>query len=262
MKSDGMEYQIQLTPWMREVSDLLFDKLVGVDNCIYESGRNLIVEVPRSYVETAITVLRTGFQDVADIRKAYPLMDVLHDFILVKPMISESPIFVEGRVVVPSVEKIMVDRMSDREYAHFDTKRKQRDFQRAFELFGINQSRLLRYAARKGKKDEILDALSAVDEARVNTVQSLCQIMADSPVSRAWIFGSFARMEERPDSDIDVLVDFEKDIKLGLLGFSRLVQQMEGAVGRKVDLVEHGSLKSFARENVEREKVLIYERAS
>ncbi|MBR5035246.1 MAG: nucleotidyltransferase domain-containing protein [Bacteroidales bacterium] len=85
--------------------------------------------------------------------------------------------------------------------------------------------------------------------------------MADSPVSRAWIFGSFARMEERPDSDIDVLVDFEKDIKLGLLGFSSLVQQMEGAVGRKVDLVEHGSLKPFARENVEREKVLIYERA-
>ena len=152
--------------------------------------------------------------------------------------------------------------MSDREYAHFDAKRKQKDFQLAFELYGINKSRLLRYAARKGKKDELLAAVSAIDEARVNTVHSLCRIMEDSPVSRAWVFGSFARMEERPDSDIDVLVDFEKDIKLGLLGFSRLVQRMESAVGRKVDLVEHGALKPFARENVEREKVLIYERAS
>ena len=257
-----MEYHEQPTPWMREVSDLLFDNLVGVDNCIYESGSNLIVEVPRSDIEAAIVSLRTRFHDVADIRKAYPMMDVLHDFILVKPMISESPVFMEGNISVPSVEKILVDKFSDREYAHFDTKLKQKEFQRAFEIYGINKSRLLRYAARKGKKDEILNALSAVDESRVNTVHNLCRIMAESPICKAWVFGSFARMEERPDSDIDVLVDFEKDFSLGLLGFSRLVQQMESAVGRKVDLVEHGSLKSFARESVEKEKVLIYERTS
>lgn len=240
---------------------MLFDRLTGVDNCIYESGRNLIVEVPRCAVDATITALREKYFEVADIRNAYLMMDVLHGFILVKPMITESPVLAEGCISVPSVEKILVDRLSDREYAHCDCKQKQKDFQRAFELYEINMSRLLRYAARKGKKDEIQDAISSIDMSRVTTVHRLCRIIAESPVDRAWVFGSFARMEERPDSDIDILVDFEENINLGLLGFSRLVQQMECAAGRKVDLVERRSLKPFARDNVEHDKVLIYERA-
>ena len=71
---------------MREVSEVLFEGLVGVDNCIHEFGRNLIVEVPRSEVDKAVAVLGKHFPDVVDIRKAYQMVDVLHDFIMVKPM--------------------------------------------------------------------------------------------------------------------------------------------------------------------------------
>lgn len=253
---------MQITPWMREVSEVLFEELVGVDNCIHESGRNLVVEIPRSDVDRAVAVLGRHFPDVVDIRRAYQMVDLLHDFILVKPMVSESPLFIEEGIVVPSAEKMLVDYIADREYAYLADTQKRRSIQRACEIYGINRSRILRYAARKGKKEEVMAALAATDGARIEAIASIRRILTEAPVMRAWLFGSFARMEERPDSDIDLLVDFEKNIRLGLMGFSKLVRQMEEAVGRKVDLVETSSLKPFARESVETDKVLIYERAS
>ena len=38
--------------------------------------------------------------------------------------------------------------------------------------------------------------------------QQICDYFATQPVLKAWVFGSFARGEERPDSDIDLLVVF------------------------------------------------------
>ena len=256
-----MEYHVQITPWMREVSEVLFEELVGVDNCIHEFGRNLIVEVPRSEVDKAVAVLGKHFPDVVDIRKAYQMVDVLHDFILVKPMISESPLIKEEGIVVPSAEKALVDLIADKEYASLTDTQKNKSIQRVCETYRINHARIQRYAARKGKKEELMAALVGTDGTRIDAIANIQRILTGAPVMRAWLFGSYARMEERPDSDIDLLVDFEKNMKLGLMELSKLVIQMEKAVGRKVDLVETASLKPFARESVEKDKVLIYERA-
>ena len=46
----------------------------------------------------------------------------------------------------------------------------------------------------------------------------MTQIIADyfktQPVVKAWLFGSFARGEERPDSDVDLLVEYDKDARI------------------------------------------------
>ena len=48
--------------------------------------------------------------------------------------------------------------------------------------------------------------------------QQISNYLATQPVLRAWVFGSFARGEERPDSDIDLMVAFDrKNAKVGLL---------------------------------------------
>ena len=48
--------------------------------------------------------------------------------------------------------------------------------------------------------------------------QAMTQIIADyfktQPVVKAWLFGSFARGEERPDSDVDLLVEYDKDARI------------------------------------------------
>ena len=137
----------------------------------------------------------------------------------------------------------------------------QREFQQAFELYPVNTSRLLRYAGRKGKKEEIQDRLGRIDRQRVATLHTIQDFFRQAPVERAWLFGSFSRMEETPDSDIDILVDLDASVHLGLLQYAGMINQLEGLLSRKVDMITNGTIKPFARESIQRDKVLVYERA-
>lgn len=55
---------------------------------------------------------------------------------------------------------------------------------------------------------------------RQQTIQMIHDYMASQPVVKAWIFGSFARGEEKTKSDIDILFvpDFDNDLKLLFYG--------------------------------------------
>jgi len=61
-------------------------------------------------------------------------------------------------------------------------------------------------------------------------------------VSAIWLFGSRLRGEARPDSDLDVLVEFD-DRPLSLLKFVELENYLSDALGLRVDLVEKQALK-------------------
>ena len=256
-----MEYHVEISPLMRAVNQQFIESCIGVNHCISQHGRNLIVEVPKPDLDQVVAALKEHFPDVVDIRKAYAMLDDLHDFILVKPLISEAPLMETETVTIPSLEKVLVDGLSDKEYASGDSSQQEKAFQRAFEQYDINLSRLLRYAARKGKKEEVLDLHAHLDYQRIDTIKALCKVMTDAPILRAWLFGSFARGEEGPDSDLDILVDLDKQQPIGLLGFSGLIHKMEKATGREIDLIPSGSLKPFAIPEAERDKYLIYERA-
>ena len=89
---------------------------------------------------------------------------------------------------------------------------------------------------------------------------TIADYLKTQPVNRAWLFGSFARGEETPDSDIDILVEYDKDAKITLLTISHMMGELEKNTGRRVDLVEDGCLLPFAVESANRDKKLIYER--
>ncbi len=74
-------------------------------------------------------------------------------------------------------------------------------------------------------------------------------------VSKAAIFGSYARGEMREYSDIDILVEIEQDISL--LDFIGLKLEIEEVLGKKIDLVEYCAIKPFIRERVLKEQVEI-----
>ena len=67
------------------------------------------------------------------------------------------------------------------------------------------------------------------------------------------LFGSVARGEERPESDIDILVEFEQ--VGGLFEFVRLKNYLEATLGQPVDLVTPDALKPQLREQILRESV-------
>jgi len=70
---------------------------------------------------------------------------------------------------------------------------------------------------------------------------------------RAALFGSYVRGEMDDDSDIDILVDIEKDISL--LDFVGLKLELEDALGKKVDLVEYDAIKPLLKKRILIEQV-------
>ncbi|MBQ4421287.1 MAG: nucleotidyltransferase domain-containing protein [Bacteroidales bacterium] len=98
----------------------------------------------------------------------------------------------------------------------------------------------------------------------MSSTQAMTQIIADyfktQPVVRAWLFGSFARGEETPESDVDILVQYDDTARISLLTISHMMGELERSTGRRVDLIEDGCLMPFAVESVNRDKRLIYER--
>ena len=97
----------------------------------------------------------------------------------------------------------------------------------------------------------------------VQLVTILREYFKTQPVEKAWVFGSFAREEETKDSDIDILVVFDrKKHVVGLMEHVRMTLDLEDKLGRKVDLVEQGTLLPFAVESAQRDQKLIYDRAS
>lgn len=91
-------------------------------------------------------------------------------------------------------------------------------------------------------------------------INILRQYFINQPVLKAWLFGSFSRGEETQNSDVDILVSLDKSKPIGLKFFGML-SDLEELLGRKVDLVSEGTLLPFAQESVERDKILVYERA-
>ena len=69
------------------------------------------------------------------------------------------------------------------------------------------------------------------------------------------MFGSVVRGEMREDSDIDILVEIDKDISL--LDFVGIKLELEEILGRRVDLVEYKTIKPLLKENILKEQVVI-----
>ena len=72
------------------------------------------------------------------------------------------------------------------------------------------------------------------------------------------VFGSHARGDARPDSDVDFLVEFQGGAPVGLLEYAALMRELSTLLGRKVDLVSKKALKPLIRDSVIREVHLAY----
>ena len=90
--------------------------------------------------------------------------------------------------------------------------------------------------------------------------QTIADYFKTQPVLRAWLFGSFARGDESPLSDVDILVQFDEG-GVSLLKHAAMICELEKILDRPVDIVPEKMLRPRVRENVDQDKKLIYERA-
>ena len=91
------------------------------------------------------------------------------------------------------------------------------------------------------------------------TREQLRRFFAAYPVVRAYVFGSFARGEARPDSDLDILVELDRSKPFGL-AFVDMQMKLEELLGRKVDVVTRRALSKYIEPYVTKDLQLIYAR--
>ena len=80
-------------------------------------------------------------------------------------------------------------------------------------------------------------------------------------IHRLAVFGSVLRDDFRPDSDIDVLVEFEPGQRIGLIGLGGLATELSELLGYEVDLNTYKMLSPYFREEVLLEAETIYDAA-
>jgi len=77
-------------------------------------------------------------------------------------------------------------------------------------------------------------------------------------IRRLSVFGSCARGESRPDSDVDLLVEFEQDHTPGLFAIVKMEMELAGMLDRKVDLRTAEDLSRYFRDEVVQNAQLQY----
>ena len=82
----------------------------------------------------------------------------------------------------------------------------------------------------------------------------IIKILKKHNVKKAGIFGSYARGEEKKDSDIDILIEPPKGIGFG---FVRIQFELENKLKKKVDLLTYNSINHLIKERILNEEVKI-----
>jgi predicted nucleotidyltransferase len=77
-------------------------------------------------------------------------------------------------------------------------------------------------------------------------------------VTSLWLFGSVLRADFHPESDIDILVEFDAGAQVGLLTLAGLQRELTRLLGRNVDLVPLRGLKPGVREGILTARQLLY----
>jgi len=84
-------------------------------------------------------------------------------------------------------------------------------------------------------------------ELPVEEIKSLC---VRYHVRELSLFGSAVKNKLRLNSDVDFLVEFEQDLQVGFIAFSRMQRELASLVNRKMDLVSKNGLKPLLKDEI------------
>ncbi len=89
----------------------------------------------------------------------------------------------------------------------------------------------------------------------VTIIKENKKILEENHVKSIYLFGSIVRGEEKPGSDIDIMVEFQPDARVGLFGMVKLQRRLSEILGRSVDLTTRDALHKALRDRIIKEAV-------
>ena len=94
----------------------------------------------------------------------------------------------------------------------------------------------------------------SIPHSSLRKIEAFCRA---NGIRRLALFGSVLRDDFRPDSDVDVLVEFQPGVRVGL-AFIRMQDELSAILGPKVDLNTPGTVSKYFRDEVLHEAETLY----
>jgi hypothetical protein len=118
----------------------------------------LVIEIEREAMDTVFNKLRESgelayLNPDAQVYKTY--ISITENPLIVKPLISESPLQLVDQINMPTLEKLLVDIISDKQTFSTQETEAINIFKTAIEKYSINGNKMLRYASRRNKVNEV-----------------------------------------------------------------------------------------------------------
>jgi hypothetical protein len=160
---------------IRQISEQIKQRFPFINFCVWSSKaimpymhhipnlNFLLVDVERDATEAVFNMLN------ADTSKRVFLTPSQTDFeryisgneaIIVRPLISEAPVKTVENIPAPTIEKILVDMAGDTEFSFLQGTEINQVYATIFERHKVNKNKLLRYATRRGRKEEVQQLLN------------------------------------------------------------------------------------------------------
>ena len=91
-------------------------------------------------------------------------------------------------------------------------------------------------------------------------IEKIRKYFADKPISKVYLFGSYARGEERRGSDVDLLVEMIEPNDITIFDWVQMEDELKKKLRKRVDIGDIKALDKYIAPYVNKDKILLYER--
>jgi DNA-binding Lrp family transcriptional regulator len=173
--SERQSFTYKPSDFAKEIFFKMKSELPFTDFCVYDGSifspiqhhisinHAIYVETNRDAVETVFNRLKELYKNVykkPSVALMYDYIDLRENCIIVKTLVTESPLIEVEGIKVPTLEKLLVDTQKDADFDYLQGYESINMYQLAFEQYSINIQKLMRYAKRRNISQEIQELIN------------------------------------------------------------------------------------------------------
>ena len=167
-------FEPEISSKIIKINNLLKKQLPFINYCLWNSNiinefslhinkiNYTIIDTEREVAKSVLFLLKEHYKHVfykANKEMFYDYFPNLQHVIIIRDLITEAPIQTIKKIPTITIEKLLVDLYSDIEFEYLQGNELSIIYKNAFDKHTINESKLLRYASRKGKKTKIIQLI-------------------------------------------------------------------------------------------------------
>lgn len=165
------KFQPTVSIQLKQLNHKIKAKFPFISYCLWDNGmikpfhqhlpgsRFTLIDVEKEVLESVFVFFKEEYKNTY-LKPAKEMMDTYvmsdNDSIIIRQLISEAPVQGVDGIPTVTIEKMLVDIYTDREFEYLKGSELLLIFKNIFDRFTVNKSKLLRYAGRKGKQEKIL----------------------------------------------------------------------------------------------------------